>query len=831
MKKHLFFIVLLLLKLTLLFSQGGTRSAWLNSQLPNYNTNENLQYPYSNQEYFSYGTIVNPIPSSDSYIPLIDFYGEGRIVDNNVVSGFKNAYNINHQYQLVSKGPDRGRKIPNRIPVSSYNDDLGLSNYVQNDRVTTITLMGAPIQKNTAQEMARMIRKDGLGRIIVYGFSKMSLEVAILELELKKIGFHEVSYNYVLEPPFSEINGFSGRPRVYKSKKIKVAGEKVFYSLNPKTNLGSTQRDMVTLDYSSLLALNADLSGGIKGTIDKPGGKITVEVYAYDPFEYDGIQKIYLKEGDYRAKLVYKAYSDITNSNDYVEKITTVPYGFDKNSDGSYRVLGTTNSNNVKLLGGNSRSGWEINLCENPLFRGVVWLAWNIGAIYDYGKFRDQTAPCRDVITNLKTGRQPILIKVTIKDATLYDIKIPGVADNIEQDFIDGTEELQEYKIIKKLKVTVLEAPEDSREGTFYKEQIGNYIKEMNKYYTAKTGNIKNAAITAEIGNARILFQKVDLIIKKATAERYNYQVQSQMDAYENEAGVNSNDAETMQLIYIHSLVRFYPPAAPSERVIRGVSSNGGAIISDNDYTIFSYSRMFNDAVAVYGSPGSTLAHEFGHYFDLDHPFDGGCAQAGGGDLVADTPPAEGALWYLRDPGGLNERGIDNPCQNPTMCNGVRRQIENIMDYGPCRWLFTKGQVERMIHRINTKPNLFVIAHVYDGSVDPDKIDIHVIDQRIDKHPRRKRSIANDEFSIRMLYPNSQIGYYNLEIISDISEKATIRISDIYANQVYKKRISVEKGQNYFPIKSHFFQKNELYLLTYISDEGRAEKIKFLRSQ
>ncbi|WP_300486137.1 hypothetical protein [Flavobacterium sp.] len=216
MKKYLLFILVLLLKTTLFFSQGTTREKWLWSKDPNYKINKDLSYPYSDQGY-TYAT-VSLIPSSDSYVSLIDFYGEGRIVDNDVVTGFKDAYNINHQYQLVSNGPDANRKIPNRIPVPNYNGDLGLSRYVSNDKVSTITLMGAPIQQNTAEEMARMIRKDGLGKIIIYGFEDSSPEVVILESELKKIEFYHVS-NYVLEPPFTEIKGFSDRPRVYKGKK------------------------------------------------------------------------------------------------------------------------------------------------------------------------------------------------------------------------------------------------------------------------------------------------------------------------------------------------------------------------------------------------------------------------------------------------------------------------------------------------------------------------------------------------------------------------------------------------------------------------------------
>lgn len=827
MKKYLFSIVLLL-KITLLFSQGGTRTAWLRSGPPNYKTNKNLNYPYSNNEFSLFESPV-PLPlDSKSYIDLIDFYGEGRIVDISLVSGFKEAYNINHQYQLVSNGPDQGHRIPNRIPVPDYNGDLQLARYITNDKVSNITLMGAPIQQNTVQEMIRMIRKDGGGKIIIYGFSDIDSGIIMLEKELKKIDFEYAEHAF-LESPFDEIKGFTHSPRVYKSKRISVVGEKIFWSLNPKLDYGVTQEQMELLDFTSLLSLDADLSGGIKGAINKPGGRISIEVYPYDKDGDDGIQKLIATESSARNKLIYGVYSDVTSLDEYVDKTIKVPYGFilDK-ADNTFKVLGETDSNDIKLLAANSRSGWETGACSYFFLRGLMWFGWITGRLYNAGNPNFPSLPCKKVLTQLRSGKQPVVIKVTIKDATLHDLKIPGVTGNNIVNFIED-KGIKEYKVIKRLKITILESPREFRERAFYKARIKGYISEMNKYYTAKTGNVKNPAISAKIGNSRILFKNVDLIIKKGTTSKYNYNVAEQERLFESEADISYNDDQTMQVVYVHSLAKYYP-RAPSERVIRGMSKNGGVTILNSDYTIFSYSRMFNDDLNVYGSPGSTLAHEFGHYFYLDHPFLGGCNNIAGGDQVYDTPPAEGALWYLNDPGGPNERGIDNPCENPPVCNGQRRQIENIMDYGPCRWFFTEGQVARMKRRIETKESLYESIWVHDISMDPNEVNITVYDQR-DKDLRKKREAINDEFSIRMLYPNTQNAYYNLEVVSDQPEKATIRIFDIHSNLLYKAYYSIDEGLNHFPIKPRFFKKRGLYLVTYISDDGRYEKIKFLGSQ
>jgi hypothetical protein len=547
MKKYLFSVVLLL-KITLLFSQGGTRTAWLRSGPPNYKVNKNLNYPYSNNE-FSLSESPVPVPlDNNSYINLIDFYGEGRIVDLSLVSGFKEAYNINHQYQLVSNGPDQGSRIPNRIPVPDYNGDLQLARYVTNDKVSNITLMGAPIQQNTVQEMIRMIRKDGYGKIIIYGFSDIDSGVIMLEKELKKIDF-EYAENAFLEPPFDEIKGFTHSPRVYKSKRISVVGEKIFWSLNSKLDYGVTQEQMEILDFTGLLSLEADLSGGIKGTINKPGGRISIEVYPYDKDGDDGIQKLVTTKSFSRDKLIYGVYTDVTNVDKYIEKTIKVPYGFilDK-ADNAFKVLGETNSNDIKLLAANSRSGWETGECSYFFLRGLMWFGWLAGRIYNLGDPNFPSLPCKKVLTQLKSGKQPVVIKVIIKDATLHDFKIPGVTGNNIVNFIED-KGIKEYKVIKRLKITILESPGEFRERAFYKARIKGYISEMNKYYIAKTGNVKNPAISAEIGNSRILFKNVDLIIKKGTTSKYNYNVLEQVRIFESEAGINYNDDETMQVV------------------------------------------------------------------------------------------------------------------------------------------------------------------------------------------------------------------------------------------------------------------------------------------
>lgn len=103
------------------------------------------------------------------------------------------------------------------------------------------------------------------------------------------------------------------------------------------------------------------------------------------------------------------------------------------------------------------------------------------------------------------------------------------------------------------------------------------------------------------------------------------------------------------------------------------------------------------------------LIHEIGHYFDLYHPFEGGCTNnncMSDNDRVCDTPPENSQLAHSCDtnPNSCttdDDDISDNNPFRPISFGGLGDQtdlIENYMDYGylNCRTCFTPGQVDRM---------------------------------------------------------------------------------------------------------------------------------------
>jgi hypothetical protein len=121
-------------------------------------------------------------------IPLLDVWGEGRINDNGLVTGFNQAYNLNKDTKKVSNGPNKDKDIPNLVPVRGYdNPKFPLRDGV----VKYLTVMGAPINSATTKEICRVLKKGGrendkIGIVVLYGYPKQEQQRKIFETTIAR---------------------------------------------------------------------------------------------------------------------------------------------------------------------------------------------------------------------------------------------------------------------------------------------------------------------------------------------------------------------------------------------------------------------------------------------------------------------------------------------------------------------------------------------------------------------------------------------------------------------------------------------------------------------
>lgn len=178
---------------------------WRTAPRPNYDVpgNLDLEFPYSEyprKERYEYHSVQLPRPPSKQ---ILDFWGEGRITADGIITGFPGAYNVNHQFQLVSNGADAGRKIPNRIPTIDY-QTVSVEKYVSDGTFDIITLMGSPITNPTAVEIARIISGNSNSQVVIYGIEERDEDITNLKraLDAKKM---MILADYSLPHPLDEI--------------------------------------------------------------------------------------------------------------------------------------------------------------------------------------------------------------------------------------------------------------------------------------------------------------------------------------------------------------------------------------------------------------------------------------------------------------------------------------------------------------------------------------------------------------------------------------------------------------------------------------------------
>ncbi|BFM43711.1 hypothetical protein CFS9_23520 [Flavobacterium sp. CFS9] len=520
----------------------------------------------------------------------------------------------------------------------------------------------------------------------------------------------------------------------YPDNNVRVVGEKIFWSANPKTD-NSSETDLLTVYYKGLYNRRNAYLSGIKGIIDKPGGYIKIEVHAYDSKRAGGLQLLTDDEKTFVTKPIYGV--EITQSSENAFSKTTKELNYQYWDHGLQ--LGRIFSDDIKILGAKSLNAVTLN-CGN-------W-AWDWLRAFSLVSSSCSLEIDKDLLIQLEN--QPVVVKITIKDATLMDVRVPAVEENKNLKSIIGKE--YPYLVINKVNVEVLEAPGDNNSAAAYEKMIREAFDWTSKVYTDRTNRfLSEAALNsgAKIGNSRVVFKDVDILIRKGSND---YRISK----IENEGKDREIDLATIAdgelfIKYVSKLTE------ESEKFDEDISYTAGITFGKKDtpfgkkLILLSYKKEENDPFWV-----NTLAHELGHYFGLEHTFEGGCI--GPNDRISDTPPAEDVIDNIQ---------VYENCVAPFQCGGKRRLIENIMDYSDCDFMFTPGQVRVIRNTIRTdSPDLYTGKMAVDGKINivPN---FTVRDLRPAKTARRSTIEEETEKSQTInIYPNPVkeiLNVYNVE--------------------------------------------------------------------
>lgn len=171
---------------------------------------------------------------------------------------------------------------------------------------------------------------------------------------------------------------------------------------------------------------------------------------------------------------------------------------------------------------------------------------------------------------------------------------------------------------------------------------------------------------------------------------------------YDNRAGFGNYDAATNATVkqfawdnYMYMNVYIMRDLyANGEYNESGVGWYPDQWMSDNNLARVVYNGSYlhaNAKITENENFGRILTHEFGHWLDLIHTFEGGCAYPN--DEVMDTPPHKDQFMTEND---LN-------------CEGKKTNWQNFMNYTNAYVNFTAEQVQRMKKALDTHPTRFTL--------------------------------------------------------------------------------------------------------------------------
>ncbi len=385
----------------------------------------------------------------------------------------------------------------------------------------------------------------------------------------------------------------------------------------------------------------------------------------------------------------------------------------------------------------------------------------------------------------------PVVIVATTTNATLTQFKIPGVGEFHASDFFDYQDLIRnsEFRQFKKVKFHILEDPSAVQTADHYRTEVAKVMDHVNEIYLNQTGNIKPSEVTATVANARMIYPTVEIVLYSAAMGTYNI-----TDFHPELDQIGSHfDEDAINIILAgHFSNR---PGYIVEGLTYCISCDPFLQRPDNyngkEFVVIAYEDVFDNDLE--NAAGITVAHEMGHFFNLRHPFfeSGTC---GDGDGIGDTPFSMGPFWT--SPGSQSRH-----CTNPPSCNGIRRQIENIMDYGEeCQWMFTTGQldvVNAMLgssHRTNLYETVIRNSGYFANGV---PLNVTLTDLRNTAAARTSNNVEQETLPVvNTVYPNPATTQLNLHLNSNTLAEVVVQLVDLSGRLIYQEKRNLFIGSN-----------------------------------
>lgn len=295
------------------------------------------------------------------------------------------------------------------------------------------------------------------------------------------------------------------------------------------------------------------------------------------------------------------------------------------------------------------------------------------------------------IFSLLKVGAQGLPCRTTEENAKMYRNNPSALQEKKDFDAFTKKFALQQKSKTSKAAVTTYTIPVvfhiygDVQSGkTVTYEKIVNHLAQLNDDFNGRNADYQTVEsfFQARRGTLNIEFKlaKKDPnggcttgVVFHAAKNGYGngggYDDQIAADAWDNTKYMNiyiQNDLYNDGALN-NSGVAWYPDSGMTANNTARVVFNG-AYLYDN-----STNKEFS----------ATLTHEFGHFLNLIHTFDGGCS---GTDEVDDTPAEDGNHTLACTPG--------------TNCGGGKVNFENYMGYNGaqgCYKMYTQGQISRML--------------------------------------------------------------------------------------------------------------------------------------